>query len=215
MRTELKTIYKVEDMDAEQFKRAHRKWNERTMDIPWMDETIDSLKAIFETCDGVSLKDWSIGAYHQGCYVKFEFSQDGVEDLTGPRAMAWLENNLFCKLRAPWGLKAPALTEKRYVNGTHNSVYNTDEDGRPMRRWTAPGYIKSCPLTGYAMDEDLIDALRDNIKSGMTLRDSFADLADVARKQLESEDEYQRTADYFRETCDANGYEFDEDGDLV
>ena len=77
------------------------------------------------------------------------------------------------------------------------------------------GKIKDCPLTGYHLDEYFLEDLRKSIKEGRTIRESFEDLADSAMRELENEDEYQRTEEYFRETADANGYEYTENGEII
>lgn len=219
MRIEEVKIKTVDELTPEEFRRAHQKWNDNTSDIPWADETYDSLKKLFEKCQGITLKDWSLGAYHQGCYVKFQFHQEEAADLCGARALAWIENNLLAGLRIPAAAPLVDVLDekgKRIRKGRYYFIKaggNLAEDARGRRG--AVGEMPACPLTGYCADDDLIEALLKDIKDGMSLRDAFRGLADEVRRLLESEDEYQRSEEAFRETCAANGYEFDEDGDLV
>jgi hypothetical protein len=182
----------------EGYKKAFEKYQDncdRYGDIPRQDETIDSLKALFMACSGVTLKDWNLGAYNRGNFLRCEFSQDGAEDLSGPRAMAWLENNLLSGLR----IKAWPLCDKMdgqtYKN--RNSRYWIVGDSKGRRGHA--GEIPDCPLTGYCMDDDLIDSLRKDTKDGDTLRCAFEHLADVVRRILEQESDYQRSEECFRE----------------
>lgn len=73
-----------------------------------------------------------------------------------------------------------------------------------------------CKLTGFCFDESAIDGFRKAFHDGETdleslmqsafcswLADCLADCAD------------QQSYDQFSETCEANGYEFDENGELI
>lgn len=193
------------------FNRALEKYREN-LDLEYVSsEMLDSLKGLFNAA-GVKLADYSLGAYNRGNMLRAEFPQDGAAELSGPRALAWIENNILGPLRAPYGLRPPAASAKKYVNGTHNTVYNTDENGRPLRRWTRPGAVKDCPFTGVCYDEDFLEDLIKSVKSGRTLKEAFEDLADLFAKNLEDEYSYQAEAPQFLEHAEMNGYEFDKEG---
>ncbi len=202
----------------EAFEKAHEKYRGE-LDLSHVsDGLMDSLKGLFAAA-GVTLTDWVLGAYSQGCYIKVNIpGNDGrsagefTADLTGPRAMAWLENNLYGPLRRPYGLRPVAADNKKYVNGTHNSVYNTDEHGKPVRRWYAPNSVPECPFTGMCYDMDFIDALNKSIREGDTLKEAFEGLGHTFTHVLEGEYEYQGEAAQFLEAAMINEWEFTREG---
>jgi len=74
-----------------------------------------------------------------------------------------------------------------------------------------------CKLTGFCHDESAIDGFRKAF-----LKDGETDLDDLMRAAGETwlyacqaDYEYQTSMEAFRETCDANEYEFDEHGNMV
>ncbi len=203
----------------EAFERAHTEYRHHLDLSHVQDEMMDSLKGLFEAA-GVTLADWRLGAYSQGCYIKARFSNnddiDGVKNLKGARAMAWLENNLYGPLRRPWGLRPVSADNKHYAYGTHNSVYNTDSTtGKPVRRWYAPGSVPDCPFTGCSYDMDFLDALNKSIRDGDTLKEAFEGLEHTFTTQLESEYEYQGEAAQFLEAAMMNEWEFTKEGKQI
>ncbi len=196
MKTVQTTIYTAQELKElfpPSFSRALEKYRNSLCDIPWQDETIDSLKACIVQA-GLTLRDYDLGAYHRSNGIRVEFGQDEAGELTGKRAITWLENNLFGQFRIPF-------------KGTkRDSVRKYGKDYRP-------GRIAPCPLTGYCADEDYFDSLRKSVASGDTLKEAFEDLASVCAKLLESECEAQRTEEYFLDTAEANEWQFEEKGD--
>lgn len=166
--------------------------------VPWSEETIDSLKAVYEAA-GIRLKDWSISwdcpSYSWvklgfPCPSSFSSSED-VENLAGGRALAWLESNLFGPLRTPW------IGSKRAA-------------GRKYRHY--PGRIPECPLTGYCVDDDLLGYLVKEVIEGSTLKEAFEAIAYKTAKILEAEQDYMGTEEYFMDDCAANDRQFTKDG---
>lgn len=186
-------LYQFDEL-SDEAKATARDWlrDATASDTYVLDEMIDSLKALFKA-SGIKLVDWSIGAYNQNNYVKFDLGD--AADLTGARAMAWLENNLFDRLRI-----TPAEFEKK------RKEYMSYGEGYRI------GKIKPCPLTGMGYDEDLLDAIRKSISSGETLKEAFKGLADHIAKMFETEVEYQNKDEQVEENIRANEYEFTVDG---
>lgn len=172
------------------FERAHKRHAEGIIEIPWQDETMDSLKAVFKAAH-IDLKDWSIGAYSQS-YVRFDMGDAG--NLTGQRAIAWLENNLYGPLRIKPGLKDIA---------------------RRVRYGYKVGTIPPCPFTGYCADDAMLYALNDAIEHGHSLAEAFNDLASVAQKMLEDELQYIQSEESFLEDASANEWYYTADGTRV
>jgi hypothetical protein len=193
MRTVCKDVFKFEELSDEAKERARQWYREATAadDYP-LEEIVESLKGLFKAA-GIKLQDWSLGAYNQGSFVKFDLGD--AAELTGSRAVAWLENNLFGPLR---------ITRETYLANRKDYL----RYGWGYRI----GSIAPYPFTGICYDEDLIDGLRDSIKGGDTLKDAFRSLADVCGRIAEKEYEYQNEDEQVDESIIANEYEFTADG---
>lgn len=182
---------------AEELKKKHPKGFDYALnhfqnsqdEIFWTDEIMDSLKAIFKA-SGIRLLDWSIGAYSYSS-IRFDMEKD-TRELSGVRAQAWLENNLLSDLRIPYTGK------KRWELSQYGQYYRA-------------GMIKPCPFTGVCFDEDFLESLQNDIKTGSTLGEAYDNLCDVARKLLENELDYQTSEEYFLE----QDYHFTKDGQLI
>lgn len=201
MRQETRNIYTAKELKAnfpDAFERAHREYCDNQDEIPWSKEIIDSLKAVFKAAN-MKLTNYKIDGICGYSSLSFDGLGD-AEDLTYKRAFAWLENNLFSGLR----IKYSPISAK-------GNRFKLAEYGQHYRA----GMIKPCPLTGVCFDEDFLDALRDEIKSGSTLKEAFKSLADVAGKLRKQENDYQQTEEYFLDHAESNGYEYDEDGNQI
>lgn len=196
MRIQEIKLYKFDELN-EKAKEAARDWYRRgnADDNYLLDEMLSSLKALFEAA-GITLTDWNLGAYSQDNYVQFDMGD--ASELTGPRALAWLENNLFSALR----MTPEQYNQKRKEYLGYGDAYR-------------PGTIKPCPLTGLCYDEDFLDALRKSVKDGETLKEAFKGLAGTLQRLLEAELEYQNEDAQVDESMTINEYEFTEDGEVA
>ena len=197
------TAKELQELFPAGFEKAlaeHAKTVERLDADIWGGDILASIKGAFKAA-GITLKDYSLGAYCQST-IKAEFPDTNGEDigaLKGPRAMEWLENNFLGPLR----VTAARAAENR------RKGYTKYKDGYRM------GQIASCPFTGMCYDEDIIERIKCAVNvHGEDLRGAFEDLADYYRDTLEKEIEYQQQPDQFIESADANGMEFTEDGDI-
>lgn len=189
------TVWRFDELSDKAKARALNDWNSKRDEVFWSDEIIESLKAVFKHTQGVRLKDWELGICSRS-FVKIAFDQEEAETLTGPRALAWLENNLLAGLRIPY---------------RGNERWSVSKYGASYRA----GMIKPCPLTGVCFDEMFLDSLIESVKKGEELREAFEGLAGVAEKMLNDENDAQNSEEYFADHCDANGYEFDENGKMI
>jgi len=167
MKTKTINIYSFDELSEEAKEKALQDYRERQTEIFWMDETIESLKGLFKNCSGVSLKDYSLDKYNS--WIHIEFTNDEVEEFTGKRALAWIENNLLSNIRYKWG-----------INYIKDRVWTSD----CVKSLRKDGYFihladtkKDCPFTGYYADDDLLDDLIKEIKSETDLKTAFEGLA--------------------------------------
>ncbi len=196
----LYSIQELKEQFPDGYKSALEHWQNRTVHdigIPWQDETIDSLKTLLKDA-GVTLRDWSLGAYNRGNHISISFPHDDCETLHGKRALAWLENNLLCQYRAPFVSMMGSKKRREFVK---------------YGRSYSPGSLKPCPITGYCADDEYLESLHKSLRSGDNLREAFEHLASVCMDNLERDAEAQASEDYFVDHVSANDYEFTEDGE--
>lgn len=72
----------------------------------------------------------------------------------------------------------------------------------------------NCPFTGMCYDETILDAFRD-CNGDESLGEVLRDVEYRVLKDLHSEGEYIYSDEGLRELCEANEYEFEENGKLV
>lgn len=91
-RQETRTLYTLAEL-KERFPDAYKKvlarWEDlcdRSGDIPWVDETMASLKAVVAAC-GATLRDWSIGCYS---YSSIKVEVEDEDDEGNTKDAAWL-----------------------------------------------------------------------------------------------------------------------------
>jgi hypothetical protein len=162
----------------------------------WSDEIMDSLEAIIEAMGFVPHK-WRIGPYDRA-ELMVRFRSSDACDVSGRRAIAWIENHL-----EPFRAKFVSVLSAHYALPFYkeNRVYNK------------PGSLKACPFTGVCFDEDFIDALRKDVKSGTSIKDAIGHLATDAQRMMEAECEYQSSEEAIFEKL-ADDW-FLENGDMV
>ena len=179
------------------FEKALENWRGNSYEIFGSDEIIESLKALINASN-LYLQDWSLSMYAHESYVRIDWPSDGASELTGQRALAWLENNLFDGLRE----KRPFVKRvKQYSNKWYD--------------FTKHNQIPDCPFTGYFADDVYLESLIDDIKAGMSLEDVYNALADKCAELLYAEYEDQNSEEYFIDHADANEYQFTFDGTMV
>ena len=191
MKTHTIKTYDINELTPEAQQRALDHWVEHHHAIFWRDEILESLTALFDHCNGVTLKNYSLD-YCQS-WLTLSFDEDDARQLQGARAMAWIENNLIYGLRISWrGIKRKELSK--------------------YGRYYRPGMVKPCPFTGLCYDDEYIDALLKDIKEGATLEQAFEWLVGTYQKMYTSEIEEQQSLEYFKEHASANEYQFLKDG---
>lgn len=115
------------------------------------------------------------------------------------RSMAWVENNVLSPLRQPW---VPLSHPKRRATSHYGGSYR-------------PGHVKSCPFTGYCMDDAFLEYVTVSAKNGDSPADILRSLPDFADAAWNNELDDQASERAFLDAADANGWEFDESGRMV
>ena len=182
----------------------------------YSDDIAASFKALFDALSGVRLKDWCFSSYGRDNRCRVEFSQDEAGELSGKRAASWFENNLFAGLRAVPGIgtyKTGGVSHHFTDWGKESAAKHFG--GKRYSRHNAVGQVPECPLTGMCYDETLLNAIREGIRNGETVREILESMADTCGEMLESEEEYAGSPAAVIETADANGWEFTEEGEIA
>jgi hypothetical protein len=210
MRTE--TIRTIDELSEAEVKTAHERYLAGGIDVAWEPEYRKSL-AVFEKATGISVRSWGL----QPRQYKIDYPSD-IQDLTvtGIRLRTWILNH--------W--------EWFFIARKH---YNVPKQGDPerknkARRWHNASLTEessSCPFTGYCGDEDLLDPLRKFLAEGVkadearpaTQRSTLADLLDDCvsswLRAYEADYEAEQTLEHFKDMATANGWEFDESGEIT
>lgn len=199
------TVYTITELarkHPDAYQKAYERWKERQDEIPLAAEICDSMKAVCEAA-GLKIDSWSVGICDRHTHIRLDWASakqedwiddDCIKDLSGPRAMAWIENRLLSDLRIPW---------------TGPKRWNVANCGRYYR----PGMIEPCPLTGVCFDAAFLDHIVNGIRGGRkTLGDVFGSLDSVAEKLMENEWDAAISEERFREECDDLEREFTENG---
>lgn len=200
MKTHTVTTYTVDELKTlfpEGYARAFKRFQHEqdSASSPWADELKDSIISLLKTAK-VRVLDYAISPYSPS-YLDIEFP-DGVGELYGKRAFAWLENNLLGKLRKPYAKPAQRYaSEIRY---------------KAKRPYTLAGDIPACPFTGYYADDAFLDALRQAIANKDSLQEAFENLANTWRDLLQQDVEQARSEENFEASCD--DVEFTSEGDV-
>lgn len=198
------TIEELEEKFPSGYDRAYREFVEdESENIPWVDETLDSLKKTFETA-GVNLKDYSLGL--SGSWVKFSIPtywselaevDELVDNYTGQRAVKWLKD--------AFDIHSIKLVHYKDDKGNNKNRYDLYNKGGT--NWEG--------FTGYCADYDFVESLFMAIHDGYCLEDAFRWLADEYEKIISNELEYATSEGNFKEMCEINGWKFLEDGRIV
>lgn len=192
MRTIETTLYTIDEISPAAFDRARIDYAQ-TYENMTSDDDIASLRAFVDAA-GMRLTNFDIGAYaHSSLRVD---GDDSVLAMRGRRAWAWLENRVLAATRIPWTGSRRASVRK------YGWAYR-------------PGMVTPCPFTGYYMDEVLLDSFRESLRNGLTVRDSFAILADTIRRAWEEDYDDATGEEGFRDLARANGWEFTADGSMA
>lgn len=198
-------LYSFHELSQEAQEKAHAEYLQSGLPVEYEKEFPDTLKA-FENAFHIKVCRWWVdqNAYHFE-YVKQWQWDDGDGYFNNPLRFArWLWNNWADTLKAPkiYGrlVADPATGKTLYKRWESKTTYTLD----------------GCNFTGFCADLDITDPIRECLH----YEREFCNIDQLITACLDSffsawraEYEYQESIDFFKETCDANGYEFTENGE--
>ena len=227
MRTAEIAVYPFDELSDEAKKRALAKWRE-TEDHHWGGEVRNTIEA-FEKEFGVNVRDWEYSSYNHRFTLDLSRIDDDVLALRGNRARAWFWNNHAHVLLTP---ERHYWTHDR--DGKLFGAVAPDSRLYQSKVFYTRCYDGTCPLTGVCFDNDALDPLacfcfgvfwdaeqkkwrqsaaRTVAADGCnTVRGVLRDCVESLLQAAENDWRDQGSEEYFKDFCEANGWEFEEDG---
>ena len=216
-------VYKFSELDGEARERAMESFIELNREFPFAGEVRDSIEA-FEEEFGVDIDNWSYSSCGHDYQLHTGRIDDDVLNLRGNRARAWFWNNhrslwkpaYMCACRMPDGKLRPRCVGQ-------NSIH----------RRSKMSIECSCPWTGWCYDMSLLtpmldfmdgveydERIRRRVKTSrivgvdnLTTVEGVLDMCvESLFCDLQKECEYNESEEYIADNCEANGYEFTEEG---
>ena len=227
------TLYEYDELSDKAKERARLDYAEH-FDYGWDADVRKTIEA-YEREFGVKVRTWRYGPYDHS----FDMRTDGIDDevlaLRGNRARAWFWNNhgaVLLEPRKTWWYRDKATGKWR------EGLLCGSGEPNPVRRskvFFERVYDGTCPWTGMCFDNDALDpiayfcfgvrwdpGLQRRVPSARTLaEDSRSTVGDLLRAGMDallesasSDWAYQVGEDGFREACAANGWTFEENGEM-
>ena len=221
-------VFAFDELSDEAKERAHRDWTSAGMPYCWAAEARQTIEA-FEREFDVKIREWE----YSSCGYSFHLDTGSIDDevlaLKGNRARAWFWNHHGLVLLSP---RVRYFTHDR--EGGRIEAVAVDSVKYHSKIDFDRVYDGTCPWTGYCLDNSALDPIayfcfgvewdekeRRRVQSkARTLRQDDAntvesllrDSVDALFQALKEDCEYQESMEAFKDACEANGYEFTEDG---
>jgi hypothetical protein len=193
-------VYKFEEL-SEEAKNNVREWIFQDGYF-WADEAWQSAKKFGEEFN-VKVYEGNFSPYASINYSTGQID-DNILNLSGTRLRTYLINNHY------------SLFFERKPQGEY--IYNHEtKRGSYKKRSRVIWQETSCPFIGYCMDEDILQPMREFIASpdkNTTFEDLISECMNAWIKSAENDCEGQESEEYLEEHCEANGYEFTENGKI-
>ena len=159
--------------------------------------TLSRITELSEKAKEKAYNQWLCNGYFYGCNYSYDYrsrQEDCIDSLSGWRLVAYLMNNHWNDL----------YTRKYFWNG---------RKGRESRIFVDT----CCPLTGYCIDNDILDPIYRFLKSpteNVTFDNLMDEFLDSFFRACRDDMESTQTLEYFTEESNANGWEYLSDGKL-
>ena len=194
MRTETRTytLYQITELSGEAKEKAHNEWLCNRYFYGWTDENRKTLDTFCE-CFGIVCGHWRYDEIHYS-YDYRSRQKDYIDKLSGWRLATYLMNHHWNDLCTP----------KYFWKGMK---------GRKSRIFVDT----CCPLTGYYIDDCILDPIYKFLKSpteNVTFDDLMNDCLDSFFRACRDDMESTQTLEYFTEESNANNWEYLSDGKL-
>lgn len=218
MKTKTINIYEFSELSEEAKENAIEEWRNTNYgnEFFWQREVEASLDKF---CSIFSI-DYRLIDYEEPYRNDYKVNlDDNILTLSGQRLATYIWNNFRNDLfkgkyysvlkvdRLNKRINHKRIRSEQLRNGNYFNAY-----------YSAIKLDNCCVLTGVCYDDDILkpiyeflDHPKDNIDFETLINDCFYSLC----HSVSSEIEYQNTDEYITEEIEANGYEFDEDGNMI
>lgn len=188
-RTRVDTVYNLEDLDEAAQEKAHEAWANEIYECGWVSESINDTFHYYLEERGMPTDDleWSL-SWSQGDGVAFYGTIDIEKYLRFTKQ--------WSKFSHLWRSFDISASSSRNSWAHHYSHYNT------MTVDLEPYYDKDPTEKQAALIKELDDLLSEAVK----------DISHELEKMGYAEIEYQTSFEAFKDSCEANEYEFTEEG---
>jgi hypothetical protein len=187
------TTYSFDELSDDAKQRAIEQWRTNTTEIDWAEENKDTLNA-FCGIFPIDVTDWEYG-YRNIINCRMTTEYDEIDNLTGIRLLKYLSNNYWDKIYK-------------------GKYYSTGHPNYKSRRSNCQ-FESICPLTGYCMDESILEPIHTFMKQPndrTTLKQLLYECLQSWIQACAKDYEWQQSDKYITDTIQANDYEFTEDG---
>jgi hypothetical protein len=163
----------------------------------------------------VDIKEWSYGSFGYNDRVRFEFKDDTIENLTGLRLMKYLLNNFYTDFYSRIYIKL--LSSKKYIQ--HKKIVSKpiNDNGEFYNSYKLfQRESENCPLTGYCLDNALLQPIWDFIKQPkqITFKELLEQCFDAWIKACNNDIEYCNTDEFITEEIENNDYWWTNNGEI-
>ncbi|KAB6147086.1 hypothetical protein GA398_13030 [Bacteroides xylanisolvens] len=194
MRTETRTytLYRITELSEEAKEKAHSEWLCNRYFYGWTYENRQTLDAFCERF-GIVCGNWRYDADNYS-YDYRSRQEDCIDSLSGWRLATYLMNNHW------------------------NDLYQKKYFWKGMKGRKSRIFVDTCcPLTGYYIDNDILDPIYQFLKSptgNVTFDNLMNKCLDSFFRACRDDMESTQTLEYFTEESKANDWEYLSDGKL-
>lgn len=199
-------VYKFSELSEKAKNRAHYNWLCSHNNL-WESENHDSLSAFCDTFP-VEASNWNYDGYTGHIKMRMTTDYDSLDILSGVRLRTLLLNSYYNQLYAPvTKYYTKDANGKRRFNSVGNKTFTYTSKINFERR--------SCPFTGYCMDDALMDPIHAFIKDpkpDVKFEDLMQECGESWLKACIADRNYSESMEFFEEDVECNEYEFYENG---
>jgi hypothetical protein len=199
MKTKTVQVYDITELQESARQKAYENWF-RVDNYAWERDNNKTLSE-FENIFKVKVTDWEYG-YRKFVRYKLNIDED-VENLKGVRLLRYLINNCWKYL-----YKGKFYSTKgKYINGKYTYKH----------RRSKVMFNNDCVLTGYIADYEILSPIYEFLKkpsNDISYNDLIRKCLDSWLDYCHKDYEASLTEEYFIETCEANEWQFMENGDM-
>lgn len=191
-------VYPINELDQPQQEKAFYNWLESD-DYTWNAENKDTLEK-FSDIFPIKVKKYEYGYQN---FIDWNFTEsEEIENLSGIRLMKYIYNNYFQYI----------FKGKYYSTKGH---YDENNKYHYKHRYSKIIFENCCPLTGYCMDDDILEPIYKFLKNPekhITFYHLLSDCLYSWVHACQNDYEHSTSKEFFIEECQANERLFYSDG---